>query len=337
MRLSVLDLSPVPSGQTAAQALANTLDLAAHAESLGYARYWLAEHHNAAAVASSSPEILIAEIAARTTAIRVGAGGIMLPNHSALKVAETFRVLHALHPERIDLGIGRAAGTDNKTALALRRSRELLGAEGFPAQLDDLLELLARDPDPNLPFGELKAVPTGIPAPELWILGSGGDGAAIAAERGLGFAFAHHFNPADAIHAIHKYRAAFVSSPHFGSPHAMLAVSVICGEDDAHAERLATSGELAWLRFGQGLRDLPLPTVEEALAYEYDGDEEALKRQLSERHIVGGPERVGEALRALVRATGVGELIVTTHVHSHEERRRSYERLAALELGPRTA
>jgi luciferase family oxidoreductase group 1 len=332
MHLSVLDLTPVPSGSTTAEALANTLDLARHAEALGYARYWVAEHHNAAAVASSSPEILIAEIAARTSRIRVGSGGVMLPNHSALKIAEVFRVLHALHPGRIDLGVGRAAGTDNKTALALRRSRDLLGAEGFPAQLDDLLDLLARDPDPNVRFGELKAVPTGVPSPELWMLGSGGDGARLAAERGLGFAFAHHFSPGDAKHALRTYRDEFAPSPMLDAPRTMLAVSVICGETDADAELLAKSGELAWIRFGQGLRDLPLPSTEEALAYRYDGDEEILRAGLRERHTVGGPDKVGESLRALARDTGADELIVTTHVHDHAERRRSYERLARLGL-----
>lgn len=159
--LSVLDLSPVPSGTTAAGALQNKVDLARHADARGLARYWLAEHHNAGGLASSSPEVVIASVAAVTKRIRVGSGGIMLPNQSALKVAETFRALHALHPGRIDLGVGRAAGTDNKTALALRRSRELLGADRFPEQLGELVGLLTSDPDPFVRFGPLKAAPTG--------------------------------------------------------------------------------------------------------------------------------------------------------------------------------
>jgi luciferase family oxidoreductase group 1 len=251
----------------------------------------------------------------------------MLPNHSALAVAETFRVLHALHPGRIDLGIGRAPGTDNKTALALRRSRDLLGAEGFPAQLEELLGLLGDDPDPTLAFGPLKAIPTGVAPPELWLLGSGGDGAAIAARQGLGFAFAHHFNPGEAAAATREYREAFRPSRFRAEPEVILAVAAICGDDDAHAGRLASSGELAWLRFGRGVRDMPLPTVEEALAYAYDDDEKALCAAGRARGVRGGPEGVAEHLAELARETRADELMITTHVHDHEERKRSYTRI----------
>jgi luciferase family oxidoreductase group 1 len=329
MKLSALDLSPVPSGSTPADAVRNTVDLARRLDALGMHRYWVAEHHNAAGIASSSPAVMIAAIAAATRRIRVGSGGVMLPNHSALAVAEAFRVLHALHPGRIDLGIGRAPGTDTKTALALRRSRELLVAERFPAQLDELLALLSQDPDPNVPFNALKAIPTGVAPPELWLLGSGGDGAAIAARQGLGFAFAHHFAPSDAIDAICIYREGFRPSRFRAAPQVIVATSVVCGETDAHAERLASSGALSWLRFGQGLRDLPLPTPDEALAYPYDADEQAIVAASRARQITGGPGRVADALRALAESTGADELMITTHVHDHDERARSYERVVS--------
>jgi luciferase family oxidoreductase group 1 len=327
VRLSVLDLIPVSAGSTPAEAVRASIDLARHADALGMHRYWFAEHHNAAGIASSAPDVMIAAAAAATKNIRVGSGGVMLPNHSALAVAETFRVLHALHPGRIDLGIGRAPGTDNKTALALRRSKELLGAEGFPAQLDDLLHLLTEDPDPEVAFGPLKAIPTGVAPPEIWLLGSGGDGAAIAARLGLGFAFAHHFSPDDAERCTRAYRDAFRPSRFRSEPAVIVATAVICGDDAAHAERLATSGQLAWLRFGRGVRDLPLPTVEEALAYPYDADEEELRRAGRNRGICGGPARVAEGLHALVEATGASEVMITTHIHDRDERKRSYERV----------
>jgi luciferase family oxidoreductase group 1 len=325
--LSVLDLSPVPSGSTAGDALRNTIDLARHVEALGLTRYWLAEHHNAAAIASSAPEIMIASVAAATSRIRVGSGGIMLPNHSALKVAETFRALHALHPGRIDLGVGRAAGTDNKTALALRRSRDLLGADGFPEQLAELLALLASDPDPSIRFGPLKAVPTGVPSPEIHLLGASVESAEAAGRLGIGFAYAHHFAPDGAVAAVHRYRDAFQPSSFLAAPHAIVAVAAVCGESDAHADELARSGELGWVRFGQGLRDLPMPSVEEARAYVFDAEEEQVRSMNRARHVVGGPERVGDVLWALVRDTRADELMVTTGVHDHAERKRSYDRL----------
>lgn len=327
--LSVLDLSPVPSGSSPAQALRNTIDLARHADALGLERYWLAEHHNAAAIASSSPEVMIAAVAAATTRIRVGSGGIMLPNHSALKVAETFRALHALHPGRIDLGVGRAAGTDTKTALALRRSRELLGADRFPEQLGELMTLLGADPDPAVPFGALKAVPTGVPAPELHLLGASIESATFAAEQGLGFAYAHHFHPSDAVAALTRYRAAFRASDWRSAPRAILAVAVVCGESDAHAEDLARSGDVAWLRFGQGLRDLPLPSVAEARAFTFDADDESLRQLHRIRTVVGGPVHVGTVLRELAAESGADELMATVGIHDHEERKRSYVRLVS--------
>ncbi|MFL5666064.1 MAG: LLM class flavin-dependent oxidoreductase, partial [Ktedonobacteraceae bacterium] len=212
--LSVLDLSPVDSGSSSGQALQNTIKLAQLADRLGYTRYWLAEHHNTSMLASSTPEIMIGHVAQATKRIRVGSGGVMLPNHSPLKVAETFRVLEALHPGRIDLGIGRAPGTDPRTALALRRSREALGADDFPEQLAELLAFSGEGegfPDSH-PFRSVQAIPTDVHLPPIWLLGSSDYSAQAAATLGVGFAFAHHINPNFAVPAIEIYRAIFEPS-----------------------------------------------------------------------------------------------------------------------------
>lgn len=328
--LSALDLSPIPSGSTAADALRNSIDLARHAEALGLRRYWVAEHHNAGGLACPAPEILIGQIAAQTASIRVGSGGIMLPNHTPLKVAETFRVLHALFPGRIDLGLGRAPGTDPRTAAALRRSREAVIADDFPEQLVSLTQYLDDDDPPRAGFsGSIRAIPLHVPSPELWILGSSEvGGALIAAQRGLGFAFAHHINPDDAARVLRRYRGAFVPSPRRPEPWAILAVSVICAETDDAAEALASSFELSMVWFLQGIRDRPLPSVEEARAYRYSEHEEPLRRGRRSHVLVGGVAQVRERLAELVEVSGADELMVTTHVHDHAARKRSYELVA---------
>jgi luciferase family oxidoreductase group 1 len=330
--LSILDLSPVPSGSTPGDALRNSIDLARHAEALGLRRYWLAEHHNAGGLACPAPEIMIGQVAAATRTIRVGAGGIMLPNHTPLKVAETFRVLHALFPDRIDLGLGRAPGTDPRTAAVLRRSREAVALDDFPDRLDDLARYLDDDAPPRDAFtGTVRAIPTNVPPPELWLLGSSdAGGAALAAQRGLGFAFAHHINPDDATRALRRYRETFVPSSRRREPSAILALALVCAETDPAAERLATSGKLATVRFLQGSRDRPFPTVEEALAHRYDADEEALWEARSPNGaIVGCASRVRDRVMALVEEAKADEVMVLTHVHSHDARKRSYELLAA--------
>ena len=326
--LSVLDVTPVPSGTSAGGALRNTIDLARHAEALGFSRYWLAEHHNAAAIASATPEVLITAVAAATSRIRVGSGGMMLPNHSPLKIAEIFRALHALYPGRIDLGLGRAAGTNKQTALALRRAKELLGEDAFPAQVADVLAYLGSDPDPALAFGPIKAVPTGVPAPGLFILGASDESAAYAGAQGLGYAYAHHFAPGGAVSALACYRDAFRASGFRAEPYALVAASMVCGESDAHAADLAWSGALMGLRFGQGVRDLPLPSVEEAKAYPYDDEEKQLLASARGAVLVGSPERVAALVRELAAATGAAEIMITSTVHDHEERKAGYSRLA---------
>jgi luciferase family oxidoreductase group 1 len=328
--LSVLDLTPIPSGSTAGDALRNSIDLARYAETLGVARYWLAEHHNAGGLACPAPEILIGQVAAATTSLRVGSGGIMLPNHTALKVAETFRVLHALFPGRIDLGLGRAPGTDPRTAAVLRRSREAVVTDDFPEQLASLVAYLDDDGPPRTSFGgPVRAIPTNVPAPHLWLLGSSeAGGALMAAQRGVGFAFAHHINPDDSVRALRRYREEFVPSSRRAEPWAILALGAICAETDEEAERLATSSELAMIWFLQGIRDRPLPSVEEALAYSYAPHEEALRGSRQQRVLVGSPARVRDELHALVDASGADEVMVLTHVHDHAARKHSYELLA---------
>jgi luciferase family oxidoreductase group 1 len=337
--LSVLDLSPIASGDSTTGALRNTIDLARHADALGLARYWLAEHHNAAATCSTAPEVMIGQVAAATRAIRVGSGGIMLPNHSALKVAETFRVLHALFPGRIDLGLGRAPGTDVRTANALRRGTRPLSADDFPIQLDELLDYLEEDGAPRSAWTPtIAAIPAGVPMPELWILGSSEFGARLASERGFGFAFAHQLNQHDAVAMLRSYRDKFRPSRYCTAPHAILAVSAICADTDAQAEDLATSADLAGVRAAQGLRDLPLPTVAEARAHVYDAEQESLRRLHRERLIVGSVEGACIQLTELAEAASADELMVMTHVHDHEARKRSYALLArAFGVAPRSA
>ena len=328
--LSVLDLSPVLSGGTAGDALRNSLDLARHADALGLKRYWLAEHHNAGGLACPAPEILIGQIAAVTGSIRVGSGGIMLPNHTPLKVAETFRVLHALFPGRIDLGLGRAPGTDPRTAAELRRSRAAVVTDDFPERLDDLTRYLDDDDPPRDGFtGTVRAIPTHVPPPELWLLGSSeAGGCLLAAQRGLGFAFAHHINPDDSVRVLRRYREAFVPSTRRREPWAILALGVVCAETERKARELASSGELAMVRFLQGIRDRPLPSVEEARAHVYDVHEEALRLGRTNHLVVGDVAHVRERLRNLVTDCQADEVMVLTHVHSHEARKRSYELVA---------
>src|ERR1700723_1404210 len=224
--LAVLDISPVPSGSSSSDALRNALDLAKLTDALGYSRYWLAEHHNTALIASTSPEVMIGHVADVTQRMRVGSGGIMLPNHAPLKVAETFRVLEALHPGRIDLGLGGGPGTDSLTALALRRSREAVYSDDFPAQLAELIAFFDDDFPANHPYQRVKAMPDDVAAPEIWLLGSSDFSAQLAASAGLRFAFAHHIQPEPAISALRFYRDNFKPSSYLDKPGSLIAVKI---------------------------------------------------------------------------------------------------------------
>ena len=332
--LSVLDLSPIPSGSTSTQALQNTLDLARLADRLGYTRYWLAEHHNSLGLASSAPEILIGHVARETTRIRAGSGGIMLPNHAPLKVAESFRVLEALHPGRIDLGIGRAPGTDGRTALALRGSRAALHADDFPQQLAELLAFSSGEWPEGHPYRTVRAAPSDVPLPPIWLLGSSDFSAQAAAALGTGFAFAHHINPEAAVIATHLYRDGFTPSESFPRPHVILTVNAICADTDAEAQDLSTSFDLSFLRLRSGRPGL-LPSPAEAKAYPYDPAERAQVEFFRGRLIVGDPRTVRSRLDRLVEATQADELMIMTMVYDHAARLHSYELLAeAFDLSP---
>src|SRR3712207_5696333 len=325
--LSVLDVSPVSSGSNGAQALRNTLELARLVDQLGYERYWLAEHHNLPSIASSAPEIMIGHVATVTERIRVGAGGIMLPNHAPLKVAETFRVLGAVHPERIALGIGRAPGTDPVTATALRRAEDGLEAQDFPQRFGELLAFSGDGFPEEHPYRSVIAMPSEVGLPPIWLLGSSGYSARAAGQMGLGYAFAAHFSPADPAPAMLAYRESFEPSENFERPSAVLAVAVICGETDEHAEELASSMELAWVRMRSG-NPGPLPSLEEALAYPYTPAERRLADAYRSMQVVGDPRTVRARIEELAERTAADEVMVTTNVHDHAERLRSYERLA---------
>jgi luciferase family oxidoreductase group 1 len=326
--LSALDVSPIPSGSTAADALKNTVDLAQHVERLGFRRYWVAEHHNAGSLASSAPEIMIGQIAAATKTIRVGAGGIMLPNHSPLKVAELFRVLHTLFPERIDLGLGRAAGTDPRTASALRRAAQLRSADDFPEQMNELLSYLEDGAEVREAFARtVRAIPTGVPTPEIWILGSSEYGGAFAAKNGFGFAFAHHINPVDAVKVMQKYRADFQPSHYSQTPYAILGLAAICGANENVANDLRTVAKLGALQFSAGLRDLPIPSFSDAKAYEWDDEDRALAQAFNGRGFIGTKEEIVPPIEKLIEECGADELMIMSNPHDHQQRKESYSLL----------
>ena len=326
--LSVLDLSPVSSGRTGSDALRESIALAQHAERLGYRRYWVAEHHNLPSVASSSPVVMIASIAAATSTIRVGAGGIMLPNHAPLQVAETFRVLEALHPGRIDLGIGRAPGTDQLTAFALRRSKEAVTANDFPQQFAELMAYVDGFPQDH-PFAPISAQPTDVPLPPVWILGSSMYGAQAAGLLGTAFAFAGHFGNADPVEAMDAYRQSFHPNERPGAltdPHSMLAVSAIVSDDADRAAELGRAAALSTVRLRQNSPG-PLPSPEEAAAHDWTELDEQMAASFSHFTTVGTPDEAFKRIQIRGTACGADELMVTTNIHDPAERQRSYELL----------
>ena len=325
--LSVLDLSVVTTATKPAAALRNSIDLARHADALGFTRYWLAEHHNLASVASPAPDLMIGQIAAVTKNIRVGSGGVMLPNHAPLVVAERFKMLEALFPGRIDLGLGRAPGTDGATAYALRNRLERREGDDFLERLHELTLWETRNFPPNHPFNQVVAMPNDTPLPPIWLLGSSDYSAELAAQVGMGYAFAHHFASYDAIAAMTNYRAHFKQTGWRETPYAILAVAVVAAEADAEAERLAASMDLNRLLRDRGPY-IPLPSVEEAQAYAYtDADRAAIARNRS-RLFVGSPATVIERLEPMIAASQADELMVITAVYDHEARKKSYSLLA---------
>jgi luciferase family oxidoreductase group 1 len=332
--LSVLDLSPVTTATPGSAALHNSLDLARLADSLGYKRYWLAEHHNLANIASSSPDIMIGQVAAATSGIRVGSGGVMLPNHAPLMVAERFKVLEALFPGRIDLGLGRAPGTDPVTSYALRVRQDPRAGDDFLERFQELL-LLERGGFPDgHPFRNVRAVPSDVTLPPIWLLGSSGYSAELAAAFGLGFAFAHHFADYDAASAMLNYRERFKPTPMQPRPYAILATAAIAADSDVEAERIAASAQLHYVRRAQG-EYMPLESPEAAAAYPYTAaDRKPMERQRA-RLAIGSALTVKDRLITLAEATRADELMITTMVYDHAARRHSYELLADIFALPR--
>jgi luciferase family oxidoreductase group 1 len=325
--LSVLDLAPVATGSTVGDALQATTELARHVERLGFNRFWVAEHHNLPGVASTAPPVLIGHLADATASIRVGSGGVMLPNHASLVVAEQFGMLEALHPGRIDLGIGRAPGTDPRTAMALRRSQGALSADDFPEQLTDLLGFFTGQWPAGHPFGGITAVPGKGSMPAMWLLGSSDYSAQVAGLLGLPFAFAHHFSPANTLPAIARYRETFRPSAELERPYLMIAAAVICADTDDRARWLAGSGALSFLRLRTG-RPGTMPSPEEAAAYPYDDMEREFIDQRLSSQIIGSPAAVRKGIAELLEATQADELMITTMVFDPADRLHSFDLLA---------
>jgi luciferase family oxidoreductase group 1 len=325
--LSVLDLSVVTTETRPAAALRQSIDLARHVDALGYVRYWLAEHHNLASVASPAPDVMIGQIAAVTQHIHVGSGGVMLPNHAPLVVAERFKMLEALFPGRIDLGLGRAPGTDGATAYALRSRLDRREGDDFLERLHELVLWETRDFPPGHPYNNVVAMPDDTPLPPIWLLGSSDYSSELAAQVGMGFAFAHHFASHDAVDAMVAYRTHFKPSGFRQTPHAILAVAVVTAETDAEAERLASSADLHRLRRDRG-QYAPLPSPEEAEAYPYTPAERAAIARNRSRLFVGSPATILQKLSPLITASQADELMVITAVYDHEARKKSYSLLA---------
>jgi len=319
--LSVLDLAPIAEGSTAADALRRSLDLARHAEKLGYERFWLAEHHNAAGIASAATSVVIAHIAAGTSTIRVGSGGIMLPNHAPLVIAEQFGTLAELHPGRIDLGLGRAPGTDRLTIAALRRDVD--GADTFPQDVVELQRWLDEPREGQL----VVATPGAGTRVPLWILGSSLFGAQLAALLGLPYAFASHFAPEALLPALEVYRERFEPSSQLDAPHVMVAANVIAADTDEEARRLFTSLQQSFTNIHRNRRGKLPPPIDDIDAY-WLPEEQARASAMLARSYVGAPETVRAGLEAFVAETAADELIVASAIWDHAARLRSYELLA---------
>jgi luciferase family oxidoreductase group 1 len=326
LRLSVLDQAPISEGMSGAQALQNSLDLARFTESLGYERYWVAEHHGTPALACASPEALIGPIAASTSRIRVGSGGVMLPHYSPLKVAETFSMLSGLHPGRIDLGVGRAAGTDPRTTLALQRDRRKASPDDFPQQLVELLAYIEDDMPEEHPFRRLTMLPGRPATPELWLLGSSPQSGIWAAELGLPYAFADFINPRGAEIA-RLYREGFTPSKTAAEPRTIAAVWALCADTDEEARRLSASSRMMFTLFFRG-ELIPIPPVEKALAFleEQPPSDDPFKTQ--RRAIVGSPDTVRRGLEEAAADYEADEVMIVTITYDHEARKRSYELIA---------
>jgi luciferase family oxidoreductase group 1 len=325
--LSVLDLSPVSAGSTGAQALKNSLGLAQLCDRLGYIRYWCAEHHNLPSIASTAPDIMIGQIASITRNMRIGSGGVMLPNHAPLMVAERFKVLEALFPGRIDLGLGRAPGTDPATSYALRRRQGITDEDDFIDRFNELMLLETRAFPAGHPFHNIQAMPAETPLPPIYLLGSSDYSAQLAAHIGAAFSFAHHFATFDAAEAMRLYRDNFKPSASHKTPYAILGTAVVCAETDAEADRLASTVDLNIVRRAKG-EYLPLASPDGALAYPYTPVDRSRIAQNRAKMSVGSPATVKKKLDDLIKATKADEVMITTMIFDHGARKHSYELLA---------
>jgi luciferase family oxidoreductase group 1 len=320
--LSVLDLSPVPEGSDAGQALRNSIDLARHTEALGFRRFWMAEHHNMPGIASAATAVALAHVAVATSTIRIGAGGIMLPNHAPLLIAEQFGTLAALHPNRVDLGLGRAPGSDQIAARAMRRNLSA-DIDQFPSDVVELMSYFR----PAEPGQTLRAVPGAGEDVAIWILGSSTFGAQLAAHLGLPYAFASHFAPEQMKDAVAIYRDRFRPSQSLAAPYVMLGVNIFAADTDAEAKRLFSSLQQAFLNLRRG-RPGKLPPPVDDLEASLDRYGRAMLADALSCSVVGGPETVRDGLRAFVASTGADELMVTAQIFDHEARKHSFEILA---------
>ncbi|MDI3421355.1 LLM class flavin-dependent oxidoreductase [Streptomyces luteolus] len=337
--LSVLDLATVGAGHTATDALRTGADIARLAESRGFHRYWVAEHHSMPGVASSSPAVILAHLAAHTSRIRLGSGGVMLPNHAPLVIAEQFGTLEALAPGRVDLGLGRAPGTDGATAAALRRTDRLNeGADDFPDQLAELTRFLDDDFPEGHPYARIHAVPGPVQAtspggvqstdrPAIWLLGSSGFSARLAGMLGLPFAFAHHFSAQNTVPALDLYRESFRPSAVLSAPYALIGVAALAADDEREARRQVLTGALSMVRLRTGRPGL-VPTPEEAEAYDYSPMEREFVDGWLKNVVHGTPDEVRTGLDDLRKRTGADELMLTANAHGGAARVRSYELIA---------
>ncbi len=324
--LSVLDQSPISEGSTGGDALRNSVDLAQFAESLGYSRYWIAEHHATPMLASPSPEALIGPIGALTSSIRIGSGGVMLPHYSPLKVAETFSMLAGLFPGRVDLGIGRAPGTDQLAMFALQRDRRHPAPDDFPEQLQELRGYLEGSLPSDHPFARVARLPGAPESPALWLLGSSPQSAIWAGELGLPYVFADFIN-SEGARIADLYRERFIASPSLKEPRVMVATWAVCAETQDEAERLSTSSRMAFALLRTTGKTIPVPTIETATRF-LETPSGSLPLARRRRMTLGPPDIVKEGLESVANEYGAEELMIVTITHSHQARRRSYELIA---------
>lgn len=328
LKLSALDQSPIRSGGTAADTLRETIQLAQACEAAGYHRYWLAEHHASASLAGPAPEIMIGQVAAATSRIRVGSGGVMLSHYSPLKVAESFGVLQTLYPGRIDLGIGRAPGSDQLTAMALAYGSQV-GVEYFPTKVADLMAFYGKGEHPTKAFERIHMSPSPTLPPEMWLLGSSDQSAQLAAHFGLGFSYAHFIAPDGGPEIVEAYRRLFKPSAYYTEPEANACLFVICAETQAEAERLMLSRDLSTLRRERG-EFAPFPSIEEAQAYPYTAEDRVILERARQRRrsIYGDPDTCRAAIMEFAATYAIDEVMILTITHDPAARRRSYELLA---------